>query len=38
MGDWLPLYVAGEKRKRAIAIATSLYHYGRPPQSAANAL
>src|SRR5215471_15516406 len=24
-------HVAGEKRKRAIAIATSLYHYGRPP-------
>src|SRR5262245_44951469 len=31
MGDWLPPYVAGEKRKRAITIATSLYHYGRPP-------
>ena len=38
MGDWLPPYVAGEKRKRAIAIATSLYHYGRPPVGCERAL
>src|SRR5215471_18214719 len=38
MGDRLPPYVAGEKRKRAIAIATSLYHYGRPPVGCERAL
>src|SRR5262249_11728701 len=31
MGDRPPPYVAGEKRKRAIAIATNLFHYGRTP-------
>src|SRR5262245_63907450 len=29
MGNRPLLYVAGEKRKRAIAIATSLFHFGR---------
>jgi hypothetical protein len=39
MGDRPPPYVAGEKRKRAIAIATSLFHYGRnPPVGCARAL
>jgi hypothetical protein len=38
MGDRPTTYVAGEKRKRAIAITTSLFHYGRTPQSAAQAL
>src|SRR5262249_60247742 len=38
MLDRLPPYVAGEKRKRAIAIATSLYHYGRPPVGCERAL
>src|SRR5215831_3425668 len=29
MGNRPLLYVAGEKRKRAIAVATSLFHFGR---------